>query len=300
MKVMTKYIMLAVAGATLFSASAQSEDNEKFVIKATANMGIGKALELSSALSGMSYDSSSSDYGIDFGMTIWHHKPHSLQANIGLGYGLTTVNASLPEMHFQYDAPPEADMDMDTYIRCTDLDGMYQKTKSQRIILPLYVDYGYKFSKVFSLHALFGFKFAYNFSTKATKASGNLFNYGIYPQYDNLMIDAPYMNEFGASVISAKMVNKPKTNSVTAAFLAGIGAEFHIWGPLSVDASLRYEGSMCDLFKSANSEILEFYSSNAPVTYTVAEGQRATPLPSYFSVSKMRQFSYSISLLYRF
>ncbi len=297
---MSKYMMLMVAATTLSAASAQKSGDEKYVIKASAERSIGNAVSIDSALDGVSSKSSSSNYGIDFGWKIWERKSHSLEANVGLGYEATTVKACIPDMKFKYNAPAEADMDMVPYIRCSELKNLHEKINAQRITLPIYVDYRYRFSKVFSMHALLGFRFAYNVSTKVKDTEGTIFSYGIYPQYDDLMIDATYMNEFGLSEITPDKTTKPNTNPITSAFLTGIGAEFRIFGPLAIDLSMRYEGAMSSIFKSVNSEILEFNQSNAPVTYTVEGGQRVMALSNYYSLSRMSRLSYSISLLCRF
>lgn len=296
MKGKAKYMILAAAMFSLSAASAQSNDNEKFVIRATADMGIGNALYVDPSVENMKVSSKANDYGIEFGWRIWHQKRHSMEANVGLGYGSSIMKASIPKMQYHYSAPATADMDGDTYIRYYDIDGIQQRIRTERITLPLYVNYRYKCSKIFSINALFGFKFGFNFSSKIVDSNVNLFSYGVYPQYEDLLIDASYMNCFGASSLGPDDTLKPRINFFTSAFIFGLGGELRIWGPLSVGATIRYEGAMMDTYKSINSTIVTFDASNAPVTYTVADGQKVVALPNYMTVSKMSRPSYAVSL----
>ncbi len=292
-------IAICTAMLSAFAVSAQEAGNEDFAVKANAEIGIGKALSIQSALPGMKTSSSGSNFGADFGWTFWRKEQHSIEANIGLGYAYTTVKANIPGIDYSYSAPADADMDNDTYIRYYNMEGTFQKSQVQRITLPLYVNYNYQFSKVFSLHALLGFRFGFNFSPKLKDSEASVFSYGVYPQYGDLMIDAPYMNDFGTANVGAN-TSKPLGNKVTAAFLAGLGGEFRVYGPFSIDLSFRYEAGFNDLFKKAASIGTDFDASTAPVTYTVAEGQKVKPLSYYFTKSKISHFSAAISFIYHF
>lgn len=300
MKILNKYIIAAAAIASVSVASAQSRDNDKFAIKVTAERSIGDVIASDFVVNDISSKSSSSELGIEFGWRIWNQKRNVLEANVGVGYASTTLNANMSGIDFHYSAPAAADMDMEPYIRYYELSGLSQKIRTERIAIPLFVNYRYKFSKVFSIHALLGFKFGFNYSSKVIASSGSAKSYGVYPQYDNLLIDAPYMNQFGESEINKENTIKPSVNTFIPAFLTGVGAELRIWGPLAIGASLRYEGSMGNIFKSKNEDIYSFDSTNAPVTYTVADGQKARDLSSYFYDSYMSRISYAVSLIFRF
>lgn len=300
MKYKVRYIAMAVAMLSAFTASAQNAVSEKFAIKATADIGLGKALSTGAALPGMDTKSSSSDFGLDFGWTFWARNHNSLEANVGLGYSRTSLTADLSKLDYHYAAPAEADMDKDTYIRYYELKGMHQKALSDRMTLPVYLNYRYEISRIFSVHALVGVKFGFNLSSKLDDAKVNVFSYGIYPQYDNLMIDASYMNEFGESVLGTDQAIKPSANSVTTSLMAGVGAEIRIWGPIAADVTLRYEGAFNDTFKSEYSNLVSFDAENAPVSYTVADGQKMQPLSNYLTKSKMSRLSCGVSLICRF
>ncbi len=204
-------------------------------------------------------------------------------------------------MDYHYPAPASADMDNETYVRYYEIDGLHQQIKVERITVPLYIEYRYRLSSRFSIHALLGYRFGFNFSSKVSELTGDVFSYGVYPQYGNLMIDAPYMNAFGASVLNSEnATNKPNVYKVGASFLTGAGIEFRVWGPIALGASLKYEASMTDMFKPVAAQIIKYDAEDAPVTYTVAGGQKVKTLSDYFSLSKISRLSYSVSLVFRF
>ncbi len=299
MKYNIKYIVMALGLLPAYMASAQNTDNDKFAIRATAEKNITSALYIDHSVDNLSTSSSSWNYGLEFAWRIWEKGKHSIEANVGLGYGTISLKSSLPAMDYHYNAPAEADMDGVPYIRYYDIDGIYQKIKTERITIPLYVNYRYKFSKVFSLHGLFGFRFGINYKSKLANSTTEVFSYGVYPIYDDLMIDAPYMNEFGAAEVGAK-TNAPRLNKVIPSFMFGLGAEFSIYGPFAIDLSVKYEGSSVNMYKAPNPELHQFEALNAPVTYTVKDGQRVASLASYLSQSKISDLSCAVSLLYRF
>lgn len=300
MKYKAIYIVMAVALIQAFSAKAQSETTEEFAIKATADIGIGNALSTDSPVKGMGAKSSSSDFGVDFGWTFWRQIEHSLEANIGLRYGSVSTKAHLPAMDYHYSAPAAADMDNEPYIRYYELGNIHQKISTGRLAIPIYVKYRYEINERFSVHALAGMKIGFNVSSKIGNTKGEAFSYGVYPQYNDLMIDAPYMNEFGESTLTTRQTLKPSASPATFSLMAGIGAEVRVWGPISADLTIKYEGAVNNMYKSTKSGLNTFDAKNAPVRYTVAKGQQVEALSSYLTSSKLSRFSIAISAIYHF
>lgn len=298
MKYKVRHIVMALAMLPAMVASAQEAETEKYAIKATADIGLGRALSLDYAIDGMTASSSANNFGVDFGMIVWNKDKHSIEANAGLWYGSTSLKTNLPAMDYHYSAPSDADMDGDTYLRYYELDGVYQKMRVDRISIPIYANYGYRINQALTLHAMLGFRFGFNITSKMNDSKADVFSYGVYPQYDDLMIDATYMNEFGSAQVGAS-ASMDKAKKFTPSFLAGLGAEYRVYGPFAVDLSFRYEGAMSNLFSTAD-KITSFDATNSPVTYTVAEGQKLKALPYYFTKSKLSRFGIAISILYRF
>lgn len=300
MKFNSRYILIAVALLPALYAGAQAPANGRFSIKATADLTLANIMSVDYAIPEISSKSSSSDFGLDFGWTFWRHGRNALEANIGVGYERVALKAKLPQLDYHYSAPADADMDNDTYIRYYRLNGLDQKIISDRMTMPVYLNYRYQISKIFSVHALAGIKMGFNVSSIIGKASAEAFSYGVYPQYDDLMIDASYMNEFGQSVIGKEQTLNPDANSVTVSFMAGVGAELRIWGPLAANVTLKYEGAVSDMYKTSFYSISSFDAENVPVKYTVADGQTMAPLTGYLTNSKLSRLSCAVSLVYRF
>ncbi len=300
MKNILKSICIGLVLVPAMAGAAQEPGQEKYAVKLGADIGLGSALSVKSNLQDVSTKSSGYDIGVGFGWTFWRQNQHSLEANIGLGYGLTSLTSTLAELSYHYNAPADADMDGVPYIRYYDVKNLKQKSSSGRLAIPLYVNYGYDINKVVTLRGLLGFRFGFNFSPKIKESSGETFSYGVYPVYDDLMIDASYMNEFGAGTLSSADTKAPKLNGVTAGFMVGAGAEFRVYGPLSVDLSIRYDVGFNNLYKGEVNAPINFDSQNAPVTYTVADGETVAPFTNYFKSSKPSRLSLSIGVGYHF
>ncbi len=300
MKLKPLYILAAAVLLPSFTAGAQAPATEKFAIKATADIGLGKALTGSGTLPGMDTKSSMTDFGLDFGWTFWQQREHSVEANIGLRYGRASFKAGLASLDYNYQAPAAADMDNDTYIRYYELSDLHQKITTDRVSIPIYARYRYEINPRIGVHAILGFKIGLNASSKVSATTGSAFSYGIYPQYDDLMIDASYMNEFGRTNLAAATTLKPETASATVAIMAGVGAEVKVWGPISADLTIKYEGAMSNMYKRIGVAPAPYTATTAPVTYTVAGGQTVAPLCSYLSSSKPSRLSLAISAIYRF
>ena len=159
--------------------------------------------------------------------------------------------------------------------------------------------YSNKFTAFKNINADAGVRLGFITGSGLDKVSGKAFSYGVYPQYDDLMIDADYMNGFGTSDLSEARHTTPESEGFNASVLVGAGAEFRIYGPLSVDLSLRYNIGLMDMYKGSYKGGA-FTEDTAPVSYTVATGQTVRPLTDYLSSSKLSQLSLRVALIYRF
>lgn len=302
MKQTALYILMGGLLISASAASAQRFDSKKFSVKVTGDIGLNKSLRTTSDLTGLTTKSSSSDLCVDFGWRFWKHQKHSLDANIGIGYGWTSMKANLPEISYNYAAPSAADEDKDTYIRYYDVTDLQQKIRAQRWFIPLYLTYRYQLSSKFGIHAFAGIKESFNVSSKVVSMSGSAYSYGVYPQYDDLKIDASYLNNFGHTELNNDKALKPELNNAMTSYLVGAGVDFRFCDcvPLSVGLSVRYEGGFNNMFKGIYSDTSSFTAESAPVQYTVAEGQQVMPLSNYFKTSKLSRVSLAISLSYHF
>lgn len=292
--------LIAVAcGALSPQAAAQSAEGEKFAIKATAEIGLGNCLSSSSTISPSASKASSGDYGLDFGWTFWKKHNHNLEANIGIAYSPTSVTADLGSFDYSYEAPCTADMDGDPYLRYYEISRIHQKITTGRITIPVYLTYAYKFNEWFGVHADLGVRLGFKTGAKLGKVAGEAYSYGIYHQYDNLLINESYLNDFGATNLAYAGYGEPVCNAFSSSVLVGIGAEFRICECLAADLAFRYNRGITNLFKGqCNGQ--DITDESAPVNYTVENGQQVKSLTNYFSSSKLNRFALCIGLTYRF
>lgn len=301
---MRKIIKIALCAVALFANLAawaqNNESGEKFAFKPYANIGLGDAVSIESTLPGVKKSSSSNDFGVDFGWTFWHRQKHSLEANIGIAYSISSVKLGMENFDYSYSASADADMDGDSYIRHYELSYLNHKTTLGRVTLPLYLSYAYRCNKWMKIHADLGVSLGFKISSELSNLSGEGYSYGVYPQYDNLKIEDSYINDFGPKTYLKSMCMEPTANSLSCSILTGIGVEFKIYGPFAADLSFRYNKGLTNLYDSTFEQIGAFSSVDAPVTYTVKDGQRIIPLTDYTTASKLSNMSLKISLLYRF
>lgn len=285
-----------------FSSFAQGQPLGPWAVKAYADLGICSVSGIDCSLGDVSKKSGANEFGVDFGWTFWQRGPHSLEANIGVGYGRTSLTANLRDMEYDYSAAASADMDGVPYVRYYELSGIHQKMATDRVMLPIYLRYSFQTSRLFSLNASVGIKEGFNVASHVVNGRADVFSYGVYPVYDDLMIDAAYMNEFGESSVGTSETLKPQTKGVTTSIVAGIGAELRLCEclPVSVGLDVRYEGALSNMYKASWPTVSGFDAENALVTYTVADGQRMKPVTDYLSKSKLSRVSCVLSVSYHF
>ncbi len=292
--------IFAIVFAVIAIFSAFESAAQKFAVKAHVNVGLGSALNLKSSLPDVSKKSYGNEYGVDFGYRFWEKNRNTLELNVGLGYSSVSTKLSLQNLDYNYSAPASADMDDETYIRYYELKNVCQKAQMNHFSIPVYLSYGYRCTDWLGIHADLGLRFGFKTSSKVSESTGESFSYGIYPQYDDLMIDAQYLNDFGSREIGSMTTVIPEGSSFSTSLLVGIGAEFKLYGPLSADLGVRYENGFTNLYKSKTATGGNFTSETAPLTYTVADGSQMKSLTDYLTTSKLSHLSIGISLICRF
>lgn len=300
MRTYRKIIYIGIALLAPMSGMAQTQKASRFAIKAHANIGMGDAMNAKSSLEGLSTNTNADEYGVDFGWRFWQKGRNSLEVNIGLGLNPVSTKLDIAKMNYSYAAPSVADMDGESYVRYTELSDLSQKVNVSRLSLPIYLSYAFNCTKWLSVHADLGVKLGFKTSSKLSDVGGGSYCYGIYPQYNNLLIDADYMNDFGRRELSEASYEAPEVSALTTSLLAGAGLEFNIYGPLSADISVHYDAGFSNLYKTQTDAGKAFTAESAPLTYTVNDGSRIKSLTNYISESKLSYLSLGISLIYRF
>lgn len=289
--------LIAFAFFVAISASAQ-----KFAVKAYGDIGLGSGLSLSTSLPGMTTKSTSDGFGVDFGYTFWRKGGNSLEANIGLGYRMASVSFALPELSYNYAAPASADEDGNPYQRYTEINNLKQKINLGYLNIPIYLQYQYRATKWLGIHADLGFGLDFKCVGSMGSTSGIANSYGVYPEYDDLVIKADYMNDFGERNLNGASKGKAEIKGFNASVMVGAGFEFYIAEPVSIDLGIRYNAGLTDVFGGhyVVGSSGEVNATSAPVTYNVTDGQQVKALSDYVSKSKLNPLSLHIGINVRF
>lgn len=299
MKPYTKHLIgVAIfCGMTaIFPAFAKAQ---KFALKPYADIGVGSAMSIKSDIPFKSKSSSNTSFGLDFGYSFWKKGGNSLEVNIGLGYSITNIKLGVGELDFSYNAPASADEDGNPYVRYYNLSGMEQKLNLGYLNLPIYLTYGYQFSHRIAVNADLGLRFGFKSSARMKSLSGTAKSYGVYPEYDDLVIDAPWLNGFGETDLSEAKHGKIEVNSFYASLFLGAAFDVYLGGPVWLNLGVRYDCGFNNLLKKVY-ENGSYTSETAPVTYTVSEGQQVKPLSGYLTSSKLSPFSIHAGLIFKF
>lgn len=292
-----KYISAALLAVGAISAHAQGHDIDcRFSVKAYGEIGIGSALRMKTPQAELSHKSSMNSFGVDFGYMFWQHKGMSLSVNAGLDYDIISAKLSFGSMKYDYAASADADMDGDTYRRYYRLNNLHQEIGMEYISIPVYLNFTYRFNEWIGVYANVGIKPGFKTCDKVKSFSGDVYSYGIYSQYDNLMIDDEWLNDFGNRKLTDSQVASPEIKGFNMSILAGMGIEAKIYGPLSAALGVNYNAGLTNMFKS-NSNV--GYSTPL-VSFTVSHGQQAQSLTSMMCKSKISHLAVNIALIYRF
>lgn len=292
-------MIAAGLAAGAFLASAQTDRDANMSVRATAEFGLANTLSTTSSLPGITSKITSMNFGVEVERILLKKGPHSFSLNAGVGYMNNEMTSDLESVDYSYDASAAADMDGESYRRCYELRDIHQKQRMGYLTVPLYARYGYQIGRIVRLHADAGVRIGFKVTNSLSEVSGTAYSYGVYPQYDNLLINASYLNNFGESDLADARRLAPQASDCICSALVGIGAEFNIYGPMAIDVALRYNIGLTNLYKSGVSSG-DFNEGTTPVEYTVAEGQSVRALCDYFTKSRLDNLAFIIGIAYRF
>lgn len=275
---------------------------QEYAVKAYGDIGLGKGLSMTTALPDITSKSSSNAFGIDFGWTFWKKNANSLEANIGLSYRMASATFDVASMSYSYAAPAAADEDGNPYQRYTTLSNLQQKIKFGYFTIPIYLQYQYRVTNWLGVHADLGFSLGFKCTGSVGSISGIANSYGVYPQFDDLVIKADYLNDFGERSLNGAAKEKPDVKGFSASAIAGAGLEFYVSGPVSIDLGIRYNQGLTTVFGTQHdiNSTATITAQNAPVTYTVAQGQQVKALCDYVTKSHLTPLSLHIGINVRF
>ena len=295
-----KIIIMSVAAILL--GLPQRAEAKDMAVKMYGDIGLTKAPSLTVGLPGMTTKGSSHAFGVDFGYTFWKQGPNSLEANIGIGYRLASSTFSIDKLSYEYSAPASADEDGNPYQRHTTLTDVNQKINLGYLNIPIYLQYQYRATKWLGIHADVGFGLGFKCIGKIGSTTGIANSYGVYQEYNQLVIKANYLNDFGETFLDEAKEGKADIKGFNASVMAGVGFEFYIANPVSIDLGIRYHAGLTDVFAGHYDigSTSQFTAETAPLTYTVAGGQQVKALSDYVTKSRLNPFSLHVGINLRF
>lgn len=275
---------------------------QKYAVKVYGDIGIGKGMSLTTGLPDMTTKSSSNAFGVDFGYTFFRQGGNSLEANIGVGYRMASATFDVESMNYNYSAPASADQDGNPYQRFTSISDMNQKIDLGYFNIPIYLQYQYHINKWLGVHADLGIGIGFKCTGKVGSTTGIVNSYGVYPQYDDLVIKAEYLNDFGEKSLDMAKTGESDIPGFSASVMAGAGFEFYVSGPVSIDLGIRYNAGLTNVFTGHYevNTLNNLPADAAPVTYTVSEGQHVKAMSDYITKSRMNPLSLHIGVNLRF
>lgn len=265
-------------------------------VKPYGEFGVYNNLDYNSDLPTYSMSSSSFRFGVDLGYTFLDINNNTLEINAGVAYRKLSYKTNMPGISYNYEANPSQDMDGVSYIRYYNIDYMIQKSNIQYFSVPVYLTYAYHFSKRVNLHVDLGVNLNFQLQSKLTNVEGSAYSYGIYPGYGDLLIDSPWMNEFGKTDLANSRYIDPGTNDTKISLLTGLGVEIYVAGPFSIDIGARCNIGLTDTFYNPDYDI----QYTPPVSYWVYGGQEVLDFSYYTRKSKFSNLSVRLGFNFRF
>lgn len=292
------YTIVTVAcGLVAPQASAQ-----RFALKAYDDIALKNTMTVATNLPEVVPGSSSNSFGLDFGYTFWRKGGNSLEANIGIGYSASSASFEIAEMSYNYAAPASADEDGNPYQRYTKLSDIRQHISFGYFNIPIYLQYEYKFLKWLGAYANLGVNFGFKIANSSGSVTGTANTYGVYREYDELVIKADYLNDFGVRYLDEAEKGKADINGFSAALKCGAGLEFYVAEPVSFVVGVSYNQGLTDVFKGryniTSTDAIN--AETAPVTYTVADGLQVKSLSDYVTKSRPNPLSLHLGVNVRF
>lgn len=276
---------------------------------------MGDYYKLETTDSKINTKSSGSEFGVDFGYTIPSRGVLKLSVNMGLGVAVSKFDMNTSAWNFSYNAPEEADIDEDSYIRHYEVGATSQSNSLSHLSIPIYVDADFCFSKKVSAYVQVGIKNYMKIGESIKDYSSTDYIYGIYPKYENLRLDehwlqddgTPY-NGFGRHSITLSDVNDPSFHAkgFSADFFGGFGLRLRPFKtlPLAFELGMQYQTSLSDIIdidgNGLNLSEGSVASQQAINTYTVIEGENRKLLSNGLSAMKRSHLKLNIGLIYKF
>ena len=299
---MKREIMTAGALALVLCWGWSDAPAQRWALKGYDNIGVGRPMRLETPQAGQSSGSSYNQFGLDLGYTFWRRGAQSLEANVGVGYSYATASLRLADTDYSYAAPSSADMDGNEYIRHCSVKGLEQKAGIQSVTVPVYLEYQWRPLRWLGIHAEAGVGLSFAVRSGLGSVRGSVDSYGVFPEYDDLVIDADYLDDFGEVYLHRATPGSMRVQKFGASVLCGAGLEFYTYAPVSFEVGVRYNAGLTQVFDGRYDvrTAAEYTAETAPVIYTVDGGTQVRSLTDYTTKSRLSPLSIRVGINVRF
>lgn len=251
------------------------------------------------------------EYGLDLGYALVRKPKFKLSLFTGVSFVNSNMEFEQDEVGYRYyyNAPSAADYDGDTYERHYEVKNMKATMEMTQIAVPLYLDFDFQFTRRFSAFLQMGVKAFVSTSCSVKEFSADVRTYGVYPQYDNLVMENFKPNEFTAHTVSVDNQDIETESMIMDAF-GGAGFRLRLFGGLYLDAAVNYQMSLTPVATAEESLNLGYLGdagegsyineNKALITYTCAGGEEVKPFTDLFDEIKRGGLKVSVGLLLKF
>ncbi|MCH5217311.1 MAG: hypothetical protein J1F07_08975, partial [Muribaculaceae bacterium] len=175
------------------------------------------------------------------------------------------------------------------------------KTGVDYLTVPVYLEYQYRALDWLGLWARAGVGLAFRTRSFTGGVSGLAKAWGVFPEYDDLLIDEDYLDDFGERTLSGASNGESGAKGFGASIMVGAGLEFYVARPVSFLVGVTYDAGLTNVFPGGKSATGTAYTAEtAPVTYTVAGGTQVRSLADYTSKSKLMPLCLQLGVNVRF
>jgi hypothetical protein len=236
----------------------------KWCMRPGVNFALWDTYTIGSHLNGLSTSTNQADIGLDFGYELQTSNKLHTTFFLGLAY-----SQSYFEMKYSladYVTSSSVDVDGDSYERHYSKMSISQGAWVKELSIPLSASFSHPFSNRVSIYVNIGGRLNLNVDKTTTSATGSSHVYGVYPQYDNLIMDETWgYNGFGDVIFSDRnMDDNIKTNTFTADVFGELGVRYRLGNtsPLSIELGINYIQQVGNTFKSCSHSNSDIESNN--------------------------------------
>lgn len=226
-------------------------------------------------------ESSSQEFGVDFGYIFPSASIFKTGLFLGVGAAMNKIKMELESSDYIVSTNGKADIDGDRYDRYYSLKNISQEFSTMDLVIPLYLEFDIRFSKWVSMYVDLGAKAYLNMTSKIDSYSAEYSTYGVYPDYDNLVLDERSgINGFtNRGVLNeSNLVNEFKPNVFSIDAFGSLGFRATLAKMLQLTCGVSYQYGLNNYISSfAEEQQLSFDGKvtmdKAFVNYTVSDNK---------------------------